>query len=60
MKRYAFHGALKAIMTMQGTPVSGCRLPLQDLTTEELDSLAIGLEQIGFCQWCGDEAEDGS
>ena len=57
MKRYAFHGALKAIMTMQGMPVGGCRLPLQDLTTEEIDSLATGLEQIGFFQWCGHEAE---
>jgi N-acetylneuraminate lyase len=60
MKSYAFHGALKAIMSMLGMPVGSCRLPLNELSKEETESLKSGLEQIGFFEWCGHESQIGS
>ena len=60
MKSYAFHGALKAIMSMLGMPVGGCRLPLKDLTKDDTESLRSGLNDIGFFDWCGHETQIGS
>ena len=60
MKSYAFHGALKAIMSMLGMPVGSCRLPLNELTKDETESLRSGLNEIGFFDWCGHETQVGS
>jgi N-acetylneuraminate lyase len=60
MKSYAFHGALKAIMSMLGMPVGSCRLPLKDLTKDDTESLRSGLNDIGFFDWCGHETQIGS
>ena len=60
MKSFPFHTALKAIMAMLGMPVGSCRLPLNELTENELVSLRSGLDGIGFFDWCGHETPVGS
>lgn len=53
MKRYSFHAALKAVMEMLGMPGGPCRLPLCDISEQEVDSLREQLGSIGFFDWCG-------
>lgn len=53
MKRYSFHAALKAIMSMLCMPGGPVRLPLNDLTERETESLREQLQTIGFFDWCG-------
>ncbi|MDE0862228.1 MAG: dihydrodipicolinate synthase family protein [Rubripirellula sp.] len=57
MKAYAFHAALKAIMSMLGMPGGHCRLPLTAISTEETESLRRRLDGIGFFDWCGHDSQ---
>ena len=49
--RYPFHPAMKAVLTMRGLDVGGCRLPLGKLSAEEVDRLRKDLQAIGFFDW---------
>lgn len=42
----------KAIMRIIGLDCGGVRLPMRDITKEQYDELAKGLEQIGFFDYC--------
>lgn len=46
-----FHPAMKEILGMQGNLFGPCRLPLPELTLEELERLHGGLNEIGFFEW---------
>ena len=48
MGKYQFQSALKAVLGMFGCDVGGCRLPLKNLTKEEVINLRADLEAIGF------------
>jgi N-acetylneuraminate lyase len=50
---YPFQSAMKHILNWQGgTAESYCRLPLQELTLEQITSLHSRLAAIGFFDWC--------
>lgn len=57
MKSYAFHAALKAIMSMLGMPGGKCRLPLTEISAQETESLRRRLDEIGFFDWCGHDPQ---
>lgn len=46
-----FHPAMKAVLSMQGVDVGGCRLPLGRLSDAEATSLRQKLEATGFFDW---------
>ena len=46
-----FHPAMKEILGMQGNLFGPCRLPLPELTLEQIEQLRKGLEGIGFFDW---------
>ena len=56
MGKYQFQSALKAVVGMFGCDVGGCRLPLKNLTKEEVINLRADLEAIGFFDWAQLEA----
>ena len=51
MKRYPFHGALKAILKMLGIDCGSCRLPLPSLGSTQATHLKQELEALGFFDW---------
>ena len=55
MGKYQFQSALKAVLGMFGCDVGGCRLPLKNLTKEEVINLQADLEAIGFFDWAQSE-----
>lgn len=56
MLRYPFHGAVKAVLGMLGTPCGPCRLPLTSLTSPQTEQLEADLREIGFFQWARSSA----
>ncbi|MFN3159021.1 MAG: dihydrodipicolinate synthase family protein [Rubinisphaera brasiliensis] len=48
LKQFPFHGALKAVLEMNGLNMGPCRLPLASLTEEQKTSLRQKLEGIGY------------
>ncbi|MFK7736118.1 MAG: dihydrodipicolinate synthase family protein [Pirellulaceae bacterium] len=54
--KYPFHPAMKAILSMRGFEVGGCRLPQGGLSDEEVKGLRADLEAIGFFEWSHDDA----
>jgi N-acetylneuraminate lyase len=52
MMHFPFHPAMKAVLSMLGMDVGGCRLPQRRLTEDEIAALRCDLEKIGFFDWC--------
>ncbi|MEO1529433.1 MAG: dihydrodipicolinate synthase family protein [Planctomycetota bacterium] len=49
--RYPFHPAMKALLTMRGLDVGGCRLPLGKMTATDVTNMRSDLERIGYFEW---------
>ncbi len=56
MKGFSFHAALKQIMEMLAMPGGPCRLPMVNLSQEEITLLRQQLDRIGFFDWCGHDS----
>jgi len=48
LKQFPFHGALKAVLQMNGIDMGPCRLPLTNLTAEQCSELRSLLATIGY------------
>ncbi|SIO62564.1 N-acetylneuraminate lyase [Singulisphaera sp. GP187] len=48
---YGFMGAAKTVMSFLGVEVGPARLPHSNLTSEQVVTLRVGLEQLGFFDW---------
>ena len=51
LMRFPFHPAMKSVLGMLGYNVGGCRLPQGRLSDEDVATLRIELEAIGFFEW---------
>lgn len=48
---FPFHAAMKALLTMQGFDMGGCRLPQGCLAEGDVETLRSELDAIGFFEW---------
>ena len=50
---HTYHPAMKELLKMLGRDCGPCRLPMRDLTSDEVKSLREKLELIDFFEWSG-------
>ncbi|EMI18889.1 N-acetylneuraminate lyase [Rhodopirellula maiorica SM1] len=51
LNHFPFHAAMKAVLTMRGLHVGGCRLPQARLDSNAMEKLKASLDAIGFFEW---------
>ena len=51
LNHFPFHPAMKAVLSMRGFNVGGCRLPQGRLSDSDANELRAELDAIGFFKW---------
>jgi N-acetylneuraminate lyase len=51
LNHFPFHSAMKAVITMRGLSVGGCRLPQGRLSDSDVHALRAELDAIDFFEW---------
>jgi N-acetylneuraminate lyase len=58
LNHFPFHPAMKAVLTMQGFKMGGCRLPQGSLLDEDVTKLRSELDAIEFFEWSQTESSE--